>query len=178
MSGILTAPTSLVDGTNETILGPQVDVPVGDCLALNAGWTAFVKPGTTGQSQIWTRSPDGVQTQRTFFGFSSRPYALAPGGDIMVSGPLDNARLYFIPNASGPTLPTDLGPWNFPASPPFWSKGNWYAILGSPRCVRRSIHASHFVLRLEHKRPILIPHRSRPGSTGCHSRVHRSLQLD
>jgi len=117
---------TLFDGTSETILGPQQGV-VGIDRALSAGWTAFLKPGT-GQSQVWTRSPYGVQTQRTFFGSSSAVYALGPSGDLMA---YSNGRLYFIPNASTPTLPTDLGPWNFPASPPFWSKGNWYATIGT-----------------------------------------------
>jgi hypothetical protein len=47
------------------------------------------------------------------------------------SGPPD-WRLYFIP--TGPPsidLPTDLGPWNLPSSLPFWSKGNWYATIGT-----------------------------------------------
>ena len=113
---------ALFDGTNETILGPQPGLAVYS-RALSAGWTAFTKPGT-GQTQVWTRSPYGVQTQRTFFGSSSEVFALAPGGDLMInSGPPD-WRLRFIP--TGPPsidLPTDLGPWNLPSSLPFWSKG-------------------------------------------------------
>ncbi len=57
---------ALFDGTNEIILGPR---PAGDRRAVSGGWTAFIKPGT-GQDQVWTRSPNGVQTQRTFFGVS------------------------------------------------------------------------------------------------------------
>src|SRR6185369_4726943 len=44
---------------------------VGADYRVNNGWVAFTKPGTTVQSQIWTRSPSGTLEQRTFFGSSS-----------------------------------------------------------------------------------------------------------
>jgi hypothetical protein len=114
---------ALLDGTNETILAPYTD-----SRAVSGGWTAYTKPGT-GENQVWTRSPSGVQTQRTFFGFSSDLYGLAPDGDVMViSYPSGLPRgLSFIPNGSSPS---DLGPWGFGALP-FWLQGNWYAALGS-----------------------------------------------
>ena len=111
---------ALFDGTNETILGPR---PVDDIRAVSAGWTAYTKPGT-GQTQVWTRSPSGVQTQRTFFGFSSYLEALGPSGDLITSS---GSRLYFVPNGSPPI---DLGPWSF-AARPFWLQGNWYASMGA-----------------------------------------------
>jgi hypothetical protein len=116
---------ALFDGTNETILGPA---PASDISrAITAGWTAFVKPGT-GQTQVWTRSPYGVQTQRTFFGVSSDLYGLAPSGELMVISYLPSGwRLYFIPKGS---TPNDLGPWGIGARP-FWIQGNWYASLGA-----------------------------------------------
>jgi hypothetical protein len=113
---------ALLDGTNETILAPSTD-----SRAVSGEWTAYIKPGT-GENQVWTRSPSGVQTQRTFFGFSSDLYGLAPDGDVMViSYPSAlPKRLSFIPSGSSPS---DLGPWGFGA--PFWIQGNWYASLGS-----------------------------------------------
>jgi hypothetical protein len=107
---------ALLDGTNETILGPA-----NVNRAVSGGWTAFSKPGN-GQDQVWTRSPHGLQTQRTFFGSTSYLYALGPSGDLMTY----SGQLYFNSNASPPI---DLGPWNFGA--PFWIQGNWYASLGA-----------------------------------------------
>jgi hypothetical protein len=116
---------TLVDGTNEIILGPRPNVD--SSRALNAGWTAFTKPGTGGTTQAWTRSPSGVQSQRTFFGDLSDLIlqGLAPNGDIMFIRQVPN-RLYFV---SGIAAPKDFGPWFFSIQP-FWIDGNWYASMG------------------------------------------------
>jgi len=106
----------LFDGTNQIVLAPRMDTP-----ALNAGWTAYTKPGN-GATQVWTRSPSGIQSQRTFFGISSYLYGLAPNGDIMINA---GSRLYFVFNGS--TL-RDFGGWGFEG--PFWRDGNWYAAMG------------------------------------------------
>jgi hypothetical protein len=46
------------------------------------GWVAFTKPGSVGQSQIWTRSPSGAALQRTFFNSSSTLESLGPNGEV------------------------------------------------------------------------------------------------
>jgi len=110
----------LFTGTNEIVLAPGMgDRPAP---ALNAGWTAYTKPGN-GATQVWTRSPSGVQSQRTFFGISSSLYGLAANGDIMFNA---GSRLYFV--FKGATL-KDFGGWGFDG--PFWRDGNWYAFMGA-----------------------------------------------
>lgn len=55
----------------------------------NNGWVAYTKPGTSGQAQIWTRSPAGTQQQRTFFNTSSTLESVGPNGEVTF---LNNGR--------------------------------------------------------------------------------------
>jgi len=129
---------ALFDGTNETILSPQA-WNSGSSPELASGWTAFTKPGTGGTTQAWTRSPSGVQSQRTLFGDPSEAVylqGLASNGDIMFIlqglSALSIGRLYFAPAWAAPqdlATPKSFGNWAFNAQP-FWLEGNWYASMG------------------------------------------------
>jgi len=109
---------ALFDGTNQIKLGPRAGE---NSLMLSGGWAAWHEPGTPA-FQVWTRSPAGVLSQKTFFGTSSILLGLTPNGDLMVQRWPD---LYFI--SAGSAL--HLGPWNGEPAP-FWQEGNWYASLG------------------------------------------------
>jgi hypothetical protein len=89
---------------------------------LNNGWTAYTKPGTTNQSQIWLRSSDGSTTQVTFFSASSSIVSLASNGELMLS---NGGRLYlYRPGQSGLTdiASTRLRPKHL--------SGQWHYALG------------------------------------------------
>lgn len=64
------------------------------------GWTAYVKPGSIGQSQVWTRSPAGTQQQRTFFNTSSTLESLGPKGEVTFI--YNNARYISLPGVQQP----------------------------------------------------------------------------
>jgi hypothetical protein len=110
---------ALFDDTNKIILGQREDT---DTLALNNGWTAFMKQGNPAY-QVWTRSPAGDLSQRTFFGTSSFLVGLAPNGDLMVQ---QTPELFF--TSAGSAL--DLGKWKF-GPWHFCREGHWYATLGA-----------------------------------------------
>jgi len=125
-----------LDGTNEIILGTAQYTYANPTL-LTAGWTAFTKPGNGGTTQAWTRSPSGVQSQRTFFGDPSALVlqGLASNGDIMF---VHQGRLYFAAALAGPEDLVDFGTWNFIeviylvptlVVQPFWLEGKWYASM-------------------------------------------------
>jgi hypothetical protein len=58
---------------------------------MNNGWVAFTKPGSTEQSQIWTRSPSGTDAQRSFFSTSSKLESLGPQGEVTFLNPFNPA---------------------------------------------------------------------------------------
>jgi hypothetical protein len=83
-------------------------------LAINQGWIAFARLGSSGQTQIWRRSPAGVEEQVTFFNESSRIRALGPDGSLVFSVGEGFAwstnRLYFSRPGKAPQfLHQDLG---------------------------------------------------------------------
>ncbi len=55
---------------------------VGAAFQLSGGWVAYTRPGSSGQTQIWTRAPDGTREQRTFFAESSGLESLGPNGVV------------------------------------------------------------------------------------------------
>jgi hypothetical protein len=75
--------------------------------AVNAGWIAFPKPGTTGQQQIWTRSPAGQFEQRTFFSVGSYLESLNSDGTVT----------FQIYNQGGPPVGRYL---SLPGTQPVW----------------------------------------------------------
>lgn len=64
------------------------------------GWAAYTKPGSSSQSQIWTRSPSGTQQQRTFFSTSSTLESLGPNGEVTFL--YNNARYVSLPGVLQP----------------------------------------------------------------------------
>lgn len=126
-------PTIATDGTNVVFPSGsniQLITPFGEeVLATNSsgpvrslnGWVAFTKPGTSGQTQIWTRSPSGTLLQRTFFGSSSTLESLGPKGEVTF---LQNeARYVSLPGAQ---------PWwvNSGQGRVRWQHGKLIIILG------------------------------------------------
>jgi hypothetical protein len=78
-------------------------------VALNNGWIAFPRPGAQGQQQIWLRSPQGEESQGTFFAQGSTLRALREDGAILVSYGFP-AKLTLIERGKAPmTLGPDLG---------------------------------------------------------------------
>jgi hypothetical protein len=89
------------------------------------GWVAFTKPGTAGQTQIWTRAPSGSLQQRTFFGSSSTLESLGPqGGITFLNSSLTPAGRYL-------GLPGGLPWWvNSSQGRVRWENGKLLLILG------------------------------------------------
>lgn len=73
---------------------------IGPDFRLVNGWTAYTKPGTSGQTQIWTRSPSGTQQQRTFFNTSSTLESVGPNGEVTFI--YNNARYVSLPGVQQP----------------------------------------------------------------------------
>lgn len=73
---------------------------IGPDFRLVNGWTAYTKPGTSSQTQIWTRSPAGIQQQRTFFSASSTLESLGPNGEVSFLN--NNARYVSLPGVLQP----------------------------------------------------------------------------
>jgi hypothetical protein len=123
----------LFDGAAETTLSTNI-IGVGDPYgypAISQGWVAYRAAGSGGTSQLWTRSPTGVQAQQTFFTTWSRIQGLAPNGQFLF---FNGGRLY---QARAGTIPLDLGAWNFGgpwdipgAATVFWQQGQWYTVIG------------------------------------------------
>jgi hypothetical protein len=94
---------------------------IGPAFQARNGWVAFTKPGTSGQTQIWTRSPSGVLLQRTFFGSSSTLESLGPNGEVTFL--VNNGRYVSLPGAQ---------PWwvNSVQGRVRWQDGKLLIILG------------------------------------------------
>lgn len=113
----------LYDGNNEIILTktlPGEPEPHSD-YQIAGGWVAYRDLGTSGQYQVWKRSPFGVKTQLTFFGSSSYIEALSPEGHVLWrngSSPISPKFLDFRPLGSfiGQTVHRD---------------GQWHVVLGN-----------------------------------------------
>lgn len=73
---------------------------VGAACMLSSGWAGYTKPGTSGQTQIWTRSPAGTQQQRTFFNASSTLESVGPNGEVTFLN--NNARYVSLPGVQQP----------------------------------------------------------------------------
>jgi hypothetical protein len=113
----------LHDGTQEVELAALMPRPEPSPSAdyqINNGWVAFTRPGTGGQSQVWTRSPAGQETQITYFGDSSRITALAPNGEVMY----EHGKHYL----SRPgVVPIEI---NSSLGNPFWQENAWWITVG------------------------------------------------
>lgn len=74
----------LYENSNEVILSPErSSEPYPDRdYALNNGWIVFDKTSTSGQLQLWRRSPEGEDNQITFYGTSSFIDSVGPDGTV------------------------------------------------------------------------------------------------
>ena len=97
----------LFDGANTIALAPPVE-QVGGAIgyAITNGWVAYTKPGSSGQTQVWTRSPAGEERQVTFLGASSGIVALGPGGGVVTSG---QGFRYIVPPYDGAPIDAGVG---------------------------------------------------------------------
>ena len=86
------------------------------------GWVAYIQKGTTGQDQIWVRSPDGDRIQRTFFGSSSKIEVLNPKGELI----LNNGGVKYLSQPGRQLL--ELGRFIGQSA---WSADHWAVTIGS-----------------------------------------------
>jgi hypothetical protein len=123
---------ALNTGVGETILSTN-SPDVVPTFAINSGWIAFTATGASGVTQVWLRSPAGVQNQVTFFGTSSGVVALSASGDVVYR---NSGHGYLARSGSAPL---DLGyDWTWdtwdqstPGNPKFfWQGGTLYFRLG------------------------------------------------
>jgi len=107
------------DGEETLALWPSY---IGPACLLSSGWAAYTKPGTSGQSQVWTRSPSGTQQQRTFFNTSSTLESVGPNGEVTFI--YNNARYISLPGVQQPV-------WvNSGQGRVRWDNGKLLVILG------------------------------------------------
>ncbi len=104
---------------------------IGSDLQINNGWIAYSRNSGSGTMQVWRRSPEGANTQLTFFGSSSTVTALAANGEIAIFNGLE----LYISKGTWPPVdivssPTILSNFLIPALKPFWQVDRWYATLG------------------------------------------------
>jgi hypothetical protein len=99
--------TELFDGSTTTPLVPEHQADVEGGYAVNNGWIAFTKPGTAGQSQVWTRSPSGEERQVTTLGASSAIAALGPNGEVVTTADFGLSYQYLLPPYDA--APVDAG---------------------------------------------------------------------
>jgi len=114
----------LHDGTGETALTPGLSQRpiVGRDYAVNAGWTAFTMPGTTGVLQIWTRSPTGELRKVSAFGTDSRISVLGSDGSVV----FENANRRYLATPGG--TPQDVGSTLGTVR---WHDGRFVVLIGS-----------------------------------------------
>jgi hypothetical protein len=72
----------LLTPAGEELLATWPALPSGVKYASKNGWVAFARPGATGQAHIWSRSPEGVLTQRTFYSTDATLESLGPNGEV------------------------------------------------------------------------------------------------
>jgi hypothetical protein len=109
----------LADGVETIIAGWNDYAPVYTALE---GWVAYIQKGTTGQDQIWVRSPDGDRIQRTFFGSSSKIEMLNPKGELI----LNNGGVKYLSQPGRQLL--ELGRFIGQSA---WSADHWAVTIGS-----------------------------------------------
>ncbi len=89
--------------------------------AVNGGWVAFTKLGTSGQLQVWTRSPSAELEKRSLLGSSTYIEALNPDGEVIfVSG---NDKYLSSPGQGFHSL------GRYPTNA-FWQDGQWLVAIG------------------------------------------------
>ena len=79
--------TRLNDGSTEIILSTDSSAH----FAINAGWVGFYRRGNLNQFHVWIRSPQGAESQRSFFATTSAINHLASDGEAMI---LNEGRRY------------------------------------------------------------------------------------
>jgi hypothetical protein len=95
----------------------------GEDYQVKNAWIAFTKSGTSGQLQVWTRSPSGDLEQRSFFGTSSCVEALNPYGEVVFRN--GQTRCLSLPGQSFSSL------GRYPNAPKaFWQDGQWLLSIG------------------------------------------------
>lgn len=114
----------LHDGAGETALTPVLSRrPVaGRDYAVNAGWTAFTLPGTSGVLQVWTRSPTGELRKVSAFGTESRISIVGSDGAVV----FENAGRRYLATPVG--TPQDVGST---LGTVLWRDGRFVVLVGS-----------------------------------------------
>lgn len=109
----------------EHVLTP-VGLPAPRYLTVN-GWVAYTRLGSGGETQLWTRSPTGVEQQVTRFGTSSSVQALGPNGEVVLLNTFGGVtrRYLAVPDYSAP--PRDIGS---ALGTPFFLNGTLFVRLG------------------------------------------------
>lgn len=124
------------DGSATTVLadmGTSDANPPGNYSAAN-GYVAFSKPGTSGQMQIWRRSPSEALEQLTFFSTSSQIDTIADTGAVT----LINAGKLYVHEVGGTLVELVSG-----LERRFWLNGDLYGVVaGSIFKINRSVTVS------------------------------------
>lgn len=129
----------LNNGTNNFLLSALGSYPAeyapapGSFYQVKNKFVAYLKPGTTGQTQIWLRDSTGANSQITFFGTSSIIECLNDKGDIIFNN--DGTR-YFA--EKGVAQPIPLGPDYSPKV--VYRDSSWY-VIENATVYRLLVHA-------------------------------------
>jgi hypothetical protein len=90
-------------------------------------WVAYTKTGSSGETQIWARSPAGLETQATQFGTSSRLEALGPNGEVILVNTFGGVTRRYLAMPDFSTQPRDIGSG---LGTPFFLNGALFVRIG------------------------------------------------
>jgi hypothetical protein len=133
----------------------ETTIATGNTIAtsyrMQNGWVAYLR-NATGTDQVWRYSPNGVNTQLTFFGSNSSLAGLAPNGEVAFY----NGTKLYVSKGSWPAI--EIASANSGSGLTVFSQdGRWLATLGrslfqiytgTPQLVLPHVAGGHFGLGL------------------------------
>ena len=109
----------IITGNTDTFLSA-----VNSDYMVNNKFTAYLKIGTSGQTQVWVRDSAGNNVQRSFFGSDSYVEAVNPHGDLAIIAHIKNSRRFISErNGSSTEISSGLGKV-------YYRDSTWYVAIG------------------------------------------------
>ena len=118
-------------GSSDTLLStistPPYSIIPNNIYLINNKFTAYSKPDTAGNLQIWLRDSSGGNSQKTFFNNTCSMEVLNPNGDVVFTRNVSTfvSRRYFVSRSTGQVseIGSSLGQV-------FYKDSSWYLAIG------------------------------------------------